>query len=59
MNNINDKGKIKQPSFARLWFKKAFKNIAVGAVSLGVVAGAMFGFAGCGHTAWSYTTTSS
>lgn len=32
------------------WFKKALKHIAVGAISLGVVAGAVFGFAGCGPT---------
>ena len=50
--NINDdnNGKIKKQSYSRLWFKKALKNIAVGAISVGVVAGAIFGFAGCGNT---------
>lgn len=50
MKNLDVQGKIKKPSFARLWFKKALKHIAVGAVSLGVVAGAVFGFVGCAKT---------
>ncbi len=49
MKNNEYDGKIKQPSMVRLWFKKALKHIAVGAVALGVVAGAVFGFAGCGQ----------
>lgn len=50
MNNNKDidyQAKLKKPFFGRFWFKKALKHIAVGAVSLGMVAGALFGFAGC------------
>ncbi len=43
-------GNVKNPSPTKLWFKKAFRHIAVGAVTLGIAVGTIFGFAGCGKT---------